>query len=80
MSEYENYYETNDLALAAALIEQGITYKELDKSDRRRVVFIFANSSKLQILIDDYWLDSLKVNPKSYFDTLKHLKTQIYSR
>ena len=73
-------FETHDLALVATLVERGHTPVDLDKSNERRVVFIFYNSIGLRTLIDEYWLDEVKVNPKTYFDTLKHVKTRIYAR
>lgn len=75
---YDNY-ETNDLALAAALVEVGYSLIRLNSDNPRRVIFIFSNSENLESCIADYWQDRLEVNPKSYFDTLKHLKTRIYA-
>lgn len=78
---YDNdYYESHDLALVAALAEYGFTPLQLDRSNPKRVVFIFEHSEELRSLIDEYWLNQLKVNPKTYFDSLKHLKTRLYSR
>lgn len=79
MTTDKNNYETHDLAIAATLAEYGHSLLRLNSDNPRRVVFIFSNSEALESCIADYWLDRLKVNPKSYFDTLKHLKTRIYA-
>ena len=80
MSKHDDeYFKTHDLALVAALVEYGESPLKLDKSNPRRVVFVFENGEELQVIVSDYWLDRLKVNPKTYFDSLKHLKTRIYS-
>lgn len=79
LHENENF-ESNDLALVAALAEKGYLPLELDRSNPHRVAFIFEYSEEIKTLIDEYWLDQLKVNPRTYFDTLKHLKTRLYSR
>lgn len=79
MADYDDYFETHDLALVAALVEYGESPIKLDRSNPRRVIFIFENDEKLQSTVSDYWLNHLKVNPKTYFDSLKHLKTRIYS-
>lgn len=75
----EYNYETNDLALAAALIEQGHTLDSLNSANPRRVLFIFNNSKQLESCVADYWRETLLVNPKRYFDTIRHLKSRIYA-
>ena len=80
MIDYNEHLESHDLALVAAVAEYGFSPIQLDKSNPQRVVFIFRHSEELNRLIDDYWLDQLKVNPRTYFDSLKHLKTRLYSR
>lgn len=72
--------ESHDLALVAALAEYGYSPIQLDRSNSRRVAFIFEHSDELKRLIDNYWLDQLEVNPRTYFDSLKHLKTRLYSQ
>ncbi len=79
MNNFDEYLESHDLALVAAAAEYGFSPIELDKSNPRRVTFIFEHSEELKKLIDNYWLDQLNVNPRTYFDALKHLKTRIYS-
>lgn len=76
----DDYFKSADLALVATLVEHDYSPIKLDRSNSHRVAFVFADSEKLQSVIDDYWADGLTVNPRTYFDTLKHLKTRIYAR
>lgn len=71
-------YKTSDLGMAAALQEIGHQLIELDKTNPRRVVFIFNDSEELKQAISDWNSDKLQVNPRRYMDTLKHLKTRVY--
>jgi hypothetical protein len=75
----DDNYETNDLALAAALIEQGHTLASLNSANPRRVLFIFSKSKELENCVADYWQEKLSVNPKRYFDTIRHIKSRIYA-
>lgn len=77
--DYNNNFTTHDLALAAALNECGFSIIELDTSNPRRVVFVFHNTMDLDDTTKKYWRGSLQVDPKSYFDNVKHLKTRIYA-
>lgn len=73
-------YQTHDLALAATLLEQSCSLIKLDKTNPRRVVFVFdGEDGTVAEMVADYWKDHLTVNPRTYFDTLKHLKTRIYA-
>lgn len=80
MQDYD-YYSTNDLALAAALSVRGFSVQKIHfKRNDRRAFFDFVDTSQLRKAVDDYWTDKLAVNPKAYFDALKHIKTRIYAR
>lgn len=72
-------YKTNDLPLAAALVVIGHELVALDRSNKPRVAFLFEQDELINTTIHKYWSDQLQVNPKNYFDVLKHLKSRIYS-
>ena len=72
-------FRTSDLALASALTAVGFSLNNILKSSSGRASFIFLWTKELQEVIDIYWSDSMTVNPKVYFDSLKHLKTRLYS-
>jgi len=72
------YYETSDLALATAL-SLFHPIESVDKTDLRRVCFVFRRSKELDELIESYWNGSLSVEPQRYFGQLKNIKTRIYA-
>lgn len=76
---YDNQFQTNDLALAAALNECGFAIIELDASNPRRIAFVFDHTADLDDTTKKYWKGSLRVDPKSYFDNLRHLKSRLYT-
>lgn len=75
---YDNIFSTYDLALAAALLAKGFTVSSLEKTSYGKAMFLFARKLHLDETIQQYWSDSLTINPRTYFDSLKHLKTRIY--
>jgi len=75
----EDEYSTNDLAIAAVIVDHGYPVKDIDRSNPKRVIFIFSDENKtISLLVDGYWQNILLVNPRGYFDTIKHLKSRVY--
>ncbi len=76
-NQNEDIYQTSDLCLAATL---AISYpiEAVDKTNPRKVIFIFKRDSNLNNLLDEYWRQTLKVVPQDLFNQLKNLKTRIY--
>ncbi len=74
------YYHVSDLALAAALICKSHEPVEIDKSNKQRVVFIFCNNQDVKRSAQDFLFGRCLVDAKSYFDNIKHLKSQLYMR
>lgn len=72
-------FNTSDLGLASALVSAGIRLSDLDKSNPRRVEFIFEGTDEVLQLVDDYWANNLRVSPLTYFNSMKMLKNRIYS-
>lgn len=71
-------FETSDLALSTT-ISIWFPLQSVDKSEPRRVVFIFERTKDLDELVDKYWRKELLVEPRLYFDQLKSLKARLYS-
>lgn len=79
-NDNSNVFSTYDLALASALVSYGFTISGIEKTQYGgRSSFIFDRNEKLDQVIQAYWSDQLQVNPKAYFDVLKHIKTRLYS-
>lgn len=76
----EYFFRTSDLALATAICVFGIAIESTEQIDDRRTAFIFSKSDKLTDIINRFWRGELQVEPQSYFNQLKILKTRIYRR
>ena len=72
-------YQTTDIGSATALVSLGYSLACLDKSNPRRALFVFDNSTGIQAILKDYWSGSLSVDAKTYFETHKWLKSRIYN-
>jgi hypothetical protein len=76
--EYEGFFNCSDLGLASALsLEFPII--EIDLRNPKKAIFTFADSSTLQEAVNSYWDNTLKVSPLAYFNSIKNLKTRLYS-
>jgi hypothetical protein len=72
------FFRTSDLALATALCVLGVAIEAMQQSDGQRMFFIFNKSDKLTDIVNRFWRGELLVEPQSYFNQLKVLKTRIY--
>lgn len=73
-------YTTFDLGCTAALITAGVELIGLNKSNIKKVQFIFASTDgEAEKIVDAYFADRLQVQARSYFDNLKMVKNRIYS-
>jgi hypothetical protein len=70
-------YQTSDLACAAAL-SLFFPLDGIDKTEPRRAYFIFDRTAKLDAVITEYQKQTLRVEPRAYFDQIKALKTRLY--
>ena len=78
ISNNDKNYQTSDLCLASAIsLFQPI--EKIDKTNPKRVIFIFQKTNEVESIIEDYWNKELKVEPQSYFQQLKIIKSRIYS-
>jgi hypothetical protein len=72
------FFKTSDLALATALCVLGIAIEAMQQSDGERMFFIFTKSDKVQDIVNRFWRGELLIEPQTYFNQLKVLKTRIY--
>ena len=68
-----------DLGLVTALISLGVVIKDTKKELNGRMYFIFEDTAQTRVYINDYWEDELNVKARNYSDSMKMLKTRIYS-
>lgn len=72
-------YKTSDLALAAAIISNGISLLRTESIDVQKVAFVFYDHGQLTELVDAFWSDQLKINARTMFENIKMLKSRIYA-
>jgi hypothetical protein len=78
MNEDKNLYYCTDLSLASALVLK-FPIDKIDSANTKKVVFIFIDSTQLQNNIENFWNNSMRVSPLEYFNSIRNLKTRIYS-
>ena len=76
-NKQENYYCTTDLAIATTI---SIFYPidAIDKKNPYKARFSFRQSKELEKIIKDYWAGKLKIEPKTFFNQLKIIKSRLY--
>lgn len=72
-----SFFETSDLPLSVTLISIGFTLQELDATDSTRVIFRFIQDENLQIAVNDFWQNKLRVEPKTFSNVQRELKARI---
>lgn len=72
-------FSTYDLGCSAALISVGFELVSLNKTNPRRVLFIFQKKVGIDEKVNDYFSGKLKVSARVLFDNTKMLKNRIYS-
>ena len=77
MNKYK-YYQTTDIALAT-IISLSFPLVRITPQSNSKSLFVFERSKELERLIEDYWSGTLKIEPKTYFNQLKQIKTRLYS-
>lgn len=70
-------FKCKDLALAGTLY-LWFPLLDLDISNVKQVYFCFQDSKDLRDTVNSYWNGSLLIEPKSYFQSIKLLKSRIY--
>lgn len=69
-------YSTTDLALATTLVLY-FPVERIQRSSDNRVEFLFKRDPSLNALLESYWRNQIRVNPRTYFDQLKAIKYRI---
>jgi hypothetical protein len=73
-----NYFETNSLPLSVALLCLGFALDSIEKSTDGKALFIFLQSKELNSAIQLYWHRELKIDPISFWQNQKFLKSRMY--
>lgn len=76
---YQDFLTTYDLGCSAALVSSGFELISLDKSNPRKVQFIFKRKFGIEKVVDEYWADRLEVKARTFFNNTKMIKNRIYN-
>ncbi len=75
----QNDFSTFDLGLATVLITLNYELLELEKSNPKKVRFIFKREKNIEQVMIDYFNDKIKLPAQTLFNNQKNLKNRIYS-
>ncbi len=67
-----------DLATIAVLLHKQCKLRRLDRSNPKKIAFIFEDSPELQKILTDYWSDTLLCPAQSLLASLKRAKHILY--
>jgi len=78
----DEFYETFDLALAAALMCHNFPVEEIksvydQKTGKNKFCFMIRYSQKLKYSLDEFYRDDLLVRAKQYRNNVKDLKVRM---
>ena len=74
----ENLYESKDFYLAGYLMCSGV-HMLSNKKTGQQTIFVFDNDGAVQNLIDKYYRMEARINPVTYGQALRNLKSIIHS-
>lgn len=79
MSQYNQSFQTQDLNLSAVLFAKGFNLESVIKNAGGKSTFCFSADAQINEIIQQYWNNTLLINPQELFHALKLLKNRIYS-
>lgn len=78
MKNINNTFSTDNFQLAAFLLAESSRLISVDKTNPRRVVFVFEESEKRKELTERFLSYEAQVEPHRFFSAQKDLKQLIY--
>ncbi|MEK7537256.1 MAG: DUF5659 domain-containing protein [Patescibacteria group bacterium] len=75
----KDFFKTSDISLCSALCCYGYQIEEVDKQSQSKAIFLIKKDENLEDLIQRYFTHQLTVEPLSFFNYLKEIKTRIYN-
>jgi hypothetical protein len=72
-----DFYSSSDLALVAA-ISLWHPIESIDRTNPAKALFIFKRDENLDQIIESFWKQELRIEPQSYFNQLKIIKSRLY--
>ena len=74
-----NFLHTSDICLCATLCCYDYQIETVDRQNPSKAIFLIKRDEQLDDLIRLYFIHQLKVEPLSFFNFLKEIKTRIYN-
>lgn len=79
-SKTENQIVISDLGLAALILTLGGELLGLERSNEKRVDFVFVSSKEIEQVIEDFWQDKyVNVPIQTLFNNFRLLKNRLYA-
>ena len=75
----QNEFSTFDLGLAAVLMTMNYELLELDRSNLKKVRFVFRREKNIEGVMTDYFNDKINLPAQTLFNNQKNLKNRIYT-
>ncbi len=77
---YDSLLETSSLPLAGAIICSGISLDSVLKGQDGKATFVFnrSNNPNLEQITRDFWQKTLMIEPNSFWEAIRFLKSRIY--
>jgi hypothetical protein len=74
----QKLYKAADLGLVTTL-SLFFPIKVIDRSNPRKVLFVFDLTDELNDFVEKYWRSEIVVEPQIFTNQIKNIKTRIYS-
>ena len=74
-----NEYPISDLGAAAYLVTIGQSIMRMDRTNPRRVLFVFRHVPGIEQAVEQYWNRTARVDPLGLQISQKTLKSRIYA-
>ncbi len=74
------YYETRDICLAAVLQCLRNPVIAVEWQEDGRATFFFDDAASCHKIVEEFWLFHLKVEPRTFFNSLKAVKARLYDK
>jgi len=71
-------FQTDNFQLACYLASESVPLLSLDRTNPKRVIFVFEESEQRKILTQQFLSYKAKVEPHRFFSAQKDLKQMIY--
>ena len=78
-SKYKDFIKTSDFTLASTLYCLGFDILGIDKSNSRRVKCFFEKTSDIEVIIQKYFNNEIKINPLEFDRSQREIRAQIHT-